>query len=93
MSLFHAIVWIDHRSAKVLQFDAGHIEFKKVQAHMHYARQHGSEVVDGDVFFSEVCDDLAGIEQIVVAGSHTAFGDFRHYVTNHRPHLLSQIIS
>ncbi len=92
MSLFHAVVWIDHHNAKVLQFDNAHIELKKVQAHTHYTRQHGSAVRDEHEFFSEVCDDLAGIKQIVVAGSHTALSDFRHYVTKHRPHLLPHIV-
>jgi stalled ribosome rescue protein Dom34 len=92
MSLFHAVVWIDHHNAKILQFDAAHIELKKVQAHTHYTRQHGSEVRDEHEFFGEVCDDLTKIRQIVVAGSHTAHSDFRHYVTKHRPHLLVQII-
>ena len=40
-----------------------------------------------------MCDELVGIEQIVVAGSHTSLSDFRHYVAKHRPHLLVQIIS
>jgi stalled ribosome rescue protein Dom34 len=92
MSLFHAVVWIDHHNAKILQFDAAHIELKKVQAHTHYTRQHGSEVRDEHEFFGEVSDDLTEIRQIVVAGSHTALSDFRHYVTKHRPHLLAQII-
>lgn len=92
MPLFHAVVWIDQHKAKLLQFDAAHFELKKVQVHTHYTRQHGTKVRDEHEIFGEVCDDLAGIEQIVVTGSHTALSDFRHYVTKHRPHLLVQII-
>jgi stalled ribosome rescue protein Dom34 len=92
MPLFHAVAWIDHHSAKVLQFDAEHIELTKVQAHTHYTRQHGSEVRDEHEFFGEVSDDLADIQQIVVAGSHTALSDFRHYITKHRLKLLHKII-
>ena len=91
MSLFHAVAWIDHHSAKVLQFDAEQVDLTKVRAHTHYTRQHGSEVRDEHEFFGEVCDNLAGTHQIVVAGSHTAISDFRHYVTKHRPHLLPKI--
>ena len=92
MSLFHAVTWIDHHNARILQFDAAHIELKKVQAHTHYTRQHGSETLDEHEFFGEVCDDLANIHQIVVAGSHTALSDFRHYVTKHKRHLLPHIV-
>ena len=92
MSLFHTVAWIDHHNAQVLQVDAAHIKLKKVQSHIHYTRQHGSGVRDEHEFFDAVCDDLAGIQQIVVAGSHTALCDFRHYITKHRPQLLAQII-
>lgn len=92
MPLFHAVALIDHHHAKILQFDADHVEVKKVQAHQHYTRQHGSEVRDTHEFFGEVCDDLADIAQIVVAGSHTALSDFRHYVTKHRANLLTKTI-
>ena len=92
MSLFHAVALIDHHNTKVLRFDAVHIELKKVWAHTHYTKQHRREVRDEHEFFGEVCDDLAGIQQIVVAGSHTALSDFRHYVTRHRPRLLAKII-
>ena len=30
MTLFHAVVWIDHQSAQILQFDAEHLQASKV---------------------------------------------------------------
>ena len=92
MPQFHAVAKIAHHNAKILQFDAEHIELKKVQAHTHYMLQHGSDVRDEHEFFGEVCDDLADIAQIVVAGSPTALSDFRHYVAQHTPNLLPRII-
>ena len=92
MSLFHAVVLIDHHSAQVLQFDADQVEASKIQAHTHHTRQHGSAVRDEHEFFGEVCDRLAGIRQVVVTGSQTALSDFRHYVDKHRAPVALQVV-
>ena len=42
--LFHAVVWIDHHHAQVLQFDAEHVQAQKVKSHSHPTRQHASAV-------------------------------------------------
>ena len=91
MSLFHAVVWIDHHSAQVLQFDAQHVQAQKVKAHSHHTRQHGSAVRTEHEIFAEVCDALAGIPEVLITGSHTAQVDFKHCVEKHRPALLPQI--
>jgi hypothetical protein len=36
MTMFHAVVWIDHQTAQVLQFDAEHVQAQKVKAHSHH---------------------------------------------------------
>lgn len=36
MTTFHAVVWTDHKSAHVLQFDAEHVEAEKVKSHSHH---------------------------------------------------------
>lgn len=91
MPLFHAVVWVDHQSAEVLQFGAGQVQITKVEAHARYTRQHGSGVRSEHEFFGEVCDALAGIKEVLVTGSHTAQADFRHYVDKHRPALVPVI--
>ena len=91
MSLFHAVVWIDHHSAQVLQFDAEQVQAQKVKTHSHHTKQHGSTVRTEHEFFGEVCDALAGIPELLITGSHTAQADFKHYVEKHRPALLPQI--
>ena len=91
MTLFHAVVWIDHQSAQVLQFDTEHVQAQKVKAHSHHTKQHGSAVRTEHEFFGEVCDALAGIAEVLVTGSHTAQADFKHYAEKHRPALVPQI--
>ncbi|HEX2666867.1 MAG TPA: hypothetical protein VHP13_00680 [Gammaproteobacteria bacterium] len=91
MSLHHAALLIDHQHAQVLQFDAANLQSRKIDAHKHYTRQHGSEVRTEHEFFSEVCDALKGVAEVLVAGPHGAQADFRHYVEKHRPALAKQI--
>ena len=60
MTMFHAVVWIDHQSAQILQFDAEHVQAQKVKAHSHHTAQHGSTVRTEHEFFGHVCDALVG---------------------------------
>ncbi|MES1200376.1 MAG: hypothetical protein ABUS57_02895 [Pseudomonadota bacterium] len=92
MTLFHAVALIDHHSALVQQFDPDEVHAEKVKDHKHYTRQHGSAVRTEHEFFGEVCDALADIPEILIAGGHEAQADFRHYIAHHRPALASKIV-
>lgn len=92
MTMFHAVVQIDHHQAQVLQFDAEHVQAQKVKASTHHTRQHGSTVRTEHEFFGHVCDALAGITEVLVAGSQQAQADFRHYVEKHRPAVAKQVV-
>jgi hypothetical protein len=92
MPLFHAVVWTDHQSAQVLQFDAEHVIASKVHAHTYHTAQHGSAVRSEHEFFGEVCDALDGVAEVLVAGSHTSTADFRHYADKHRPQTATRIV-
>ena len=93
MSLFHAVVWTDHQSAQVLQFDAEHVLVHKVRTQTHDTPQHGSEVRSQHEFFGELCDALEGIAEVLVTGGHTAIADFRHYADKHRPQTALHIVA
>jgi hypothetical protein len=92
MNLFHAVVWTDHQSAQVLQFDAEHVLAQQLHTHTHNTAQHGSAVRSEHEFFGKICDALEGIAEVLVTGSHTATADFRHYADKHRPHTASRIV-
>ncbi len=93
MSLYHAVVFVDHQSAEVLQFGAEHLLKSKVHTRLHDTRQHGSAVRSEHEFFDEVCDQLEGIAEVLVAGGHTGLADFRRYVDKHRPLIAARIVS
>jgi stalled ribosome rescue protein Dom34 len=90
--LFHAVVWLDHHSANILQFDSEHVRGEKVKASSRHTKQHGSAVRTEHEFFAEVCAALGGITEVLVAGSTTAQADFKHYVEKHRPALAPHIV-
>lgn len=92
MSLFHAVVWLDHHQAQILQFDAEHVEAQKVKSSSRHTRTHGSGVRTEHEFFGHVCDALAGISEVLVTGSNSAMADFRHYVEKHRAPVGKQIV-
>lgn len=93
MSTFHAVVWLDHQQAKVLQFDAEHVQAEKIKAHSHHTKQRGSAVRTEHEFFGEVVDALNGITEVLVVGSSTAQADFKHYVEKHRAHATKAIVA
>jgi hypothetical protein len=92
MSLFHAVAWIDHQSAQVLQFDAEHIQAGKVKAHSHHTPQHGSAVRTEHEFFGQVCDALEGITEVLAVGPKTGLSDFEHYAKKHRAATATRIV-
>jgi hypothetical protein len=92
MSLFHAVVWLDHAQAQVLQFDAEHVQAQKVKAHTHYTTQHGSAVRTQHEFYGELCGALQGISEVLVTGPKQGLVDFRHYVEKHRTAIAKHIV-
>ncbi len=92
MSLFHAVVWVDHQKAQVLQFDAEHVQASRVKAHTHHTAQHGSSVRSEHEFFGQVCDELKGVTEVLAVGPSKGLADFRHYVEKHRPEVSKQVV-
>ena len=93
MTTFHAVVFVDHQHAQVLQFDAEHVRAEKIKAHTHHTKQHGSQVRSEHEFFGHVCDALQGIAEVLVTGPRTGIADFRHYAEKHRPQAARHIVA
>ena len=92
MTMFHAVVWIDHQTAQILQFDTEHVQAQKVKSHTHHTAQHGSGVRTQHEFFGQVCSALSGIQEVLVVGPKTGLADFEHYVTKHRGALVAHVV-
>lgn len=92
MSFVHAVGWLDHYRAQVLQFDASQNLARQVASHLHYTRQQGSRMRCADEFYGEICDALAGSAAVLVAGAHEVQGDFHRFVDKHRPSVGARIL-
>jgi stalled ribosome rescue protein Dom34 len=92
MTMFHAVIWIDHQSAQVLQFDAEHVQAQKVKSHTHHTAQHGSDARTQHEFYGAVCNALAGIQEVLVTGPKTGTVDFERYVKKHRGEIAAHIV-
>lgn len=92
MTTLHAVVFIDHTQAQVLQFDAEHVQAQKVKSHTRQTRQHGSAVRSEHEYFGHVCDALEGIAEVLVTGPKTGLSDFKHYADKHRPLVAACIV-
>ncbi len=92
MTLAHAVLWLDHHHADVIQFNSDEVHSQKVKDSQHDTGQHNSGVRTQHEFFGTVCDALAGISMVLVTGSHMAQTNFKHYVEKHREHLMPHLV-
>ena len=91
MTTQHAVAFVDHHAAQVLQFSAEQALEQKVHEHQHLTKQHASGVRSEHEFYAHVCDALEGITEVLVVGGHQGLADFRHYVDKHRPQTAARI--
>ena len=87
-----AVVRIDHRNARVLQLDGQRWMPHAIRTNTDYSGPHRNEPRSDREYFSDVCDALIGMHEILVTGPHTAQADFRRYISAHRPSVERRII-
>ncbi|MEO5686815.1 MAG: hypothetical protein ABIR54_05585 [Burkholderiaceae bacterium] len=93
MAFAHAAVWIEHHGAHVLQFDSEHVTESTVKEHVHYTRQHGSQVRAEHEFFGEITEALREFKSVLVVGQHAPQAAFRQYISKHRPALALHVVA
>jgi hypothetical protein len=91
MSHSRAVFRIDHRDAHVLQFDGKSWTSHTIVRQSDRSASPLRGVADRE-YFSDVCDALIGINEILVTGPHTTQAEFRDYVRSHRPSVEDRIV-
>ncbi|NVO07637.1 MAG: hypothetical protein HXX19_17700 [Rhodoferax sp.] len=91
MPLHHAIVFVDHHCARIVQFGSEQAHERKVNAHLHLNGQDERNQRSQHEFFAKVCDGLDGVAEVLVVGGHSGITDFRHYAQKHRPGTAAHI--
>lgn len=92
MTYAHAVIVVDSHKAQITRFNADAFETRHIKAESHETRQHNSDVRDVHEFLAAICDDITGLDEILVTGGHTGLAEFKHYIAKHRPALAKAII-
>jgi len=95
---YHALIWIDHREAKVFQFDATDAERTVIpsthpQQHLHHkanAGDSGHAPVDRK-FLSRVAEAVAKSGAILITGPAGAKVELRAFIETEHPELVKHI--
>lgn len=95
---YHAIVWIDHREAKIFHFNATEVDRLVVRPHdptrhiHHKANSIGSGNAPADWdFFEQVAEAIADAKAILITGPASAKSDLVSHVTRRHPGLARRI--
>ena len=95
---YHAIVWVDHRDAKIFHFDATDVE--RVVVHTNATGRHlqhkanttgsGHKGVDKE-FFTRIIAALTHTGAILLTGPGNAKTEFKNFIDEQRPDLAARI--
>lgn len=92
----HAVVWIDHDEARILDFDpdpASENEGRPVRRIPHKAeRRLGAQARGRTDFYYDVADAIAHAKEILIAGPSRTKTDFAKYLAKHQPELLDRVV-
>lgn len=95
---YHAILWIDHREAKIFRFSATDVTPLVVESHAtgwhshHKANTTGSAHRGVDTeFFGRVVAALADVGALLITGPSTARLELKNYIVEHSPALATRI--
>ena len=96
---FHAVVWIDHREARVFHFSSTDVE--KLALHPDHPSRHihhkansigsGRAAEDHD-FFRAVAQSIADAGAVLITGPADAKTELSKYISQHDPKLMKVIV-
>jgi stalled ribosome rescue protein Dom34 len=96
MSLFHAVVWMDHQQAHVLQFDAEAVQAQRIHARSHHSSRHADHHGGGErelsAFHEEILAALAGAHEVLLVGPGLAHEHFKRWCEQHHAAMAKTIV-
>lgn len=99
MAHYHAIVWIDHREARIFRFGRDGVEPAVVRAHVagghahrdgHAGPGHGT---GSHSFLSAVASALTGSQAILIVGPADARAELFSHLQAHAPAVASHVVA
>jgi stalled ribosome rescue protein Dom34 len=97
MKTNHVVVWLDHKEAHILFFDADKnkiIHSESSQPHLHHkANEIGSGNVPEDHhYFARIMTNVADVSEILIVGPGFAKGELLKHATHFEPSIAKRII-
>ena len=100
MSHYHAVVWIDHREAKVFHFDRDHADGMTIksaknfdQAHKHAGTIGGARTPTDEKFLHKIVEAIMDAEEWLIVGPGDAKDDLAKHVRHHDHAVAGRIIA
>lgn len=95
----HAVVWIDHRHAKIFEFDrddvqALNIRHRRAERQIHHkSGSIGSgHTIEDEAYLRDVADALAGPSEILIVGPGHVKWQLRAYLNLHVPRISQRVM-
>jgi len=95
---YHAVVWIDHHEARILDFNADAAEEHLVHPahpprHLHHkaGSASGTHTTDEPEFYRDVAASLTDAKEILITGPSSAKTEFVKHLAKHQPQLLDRV--
>jgi stalled ribosome rescue protein Dom34 len=94
---YHAVVWIDHRLARVFHFSAENADKEVVHADhpvlefKRSAKRTGHRLAEDQHFLEEVAKAVAGAEAILVVGPSSEKHEFVEHVQRVHPDMMVKV--
>jgi len=99
MSHVHAIVWLDHREARVISFSLGASSETELHAQSDERRIHrkagsigSGHEPDDHHFFDAIAKSLVGIHEVLLSGPGNAKTAFETYINKRHADLASRVV-
>ena len=92
MPRFHAIVWLDHTEAHVLQFDAESVAAERIRARSHHPRHHGKDERALAHYFDEIAQALNGVHEVLLVGPGHAREELQAWATKHAAAVAKAVV-
>ena len=100
MSHYHAVVWMDHAEAHVLQFTLDEVEKAVVhstgnhrQIHQRSGKPGSGKAPEDTEYFNQVAASMAGAQQILLTGPANEKNEFRKHLAAHAKALAGRIVA
>ncbi|MBI1213375.1 MAG: translational machinery protein [Alphaproteobacteria bacterium] len=100
MQHFHAIVWVDHREAKIYEFNADDVQKFVIHSHSepahhihHKAGSIGSgHTTDDHAFFAAIAKALEPVGEILLVGPSTAKTALAEFLQSHDKSVAFKVV-